>query len=50
MPATKLKVFLDANQVKYSILAHPTAYTAPEIASLAHIRGQGARKDCNRQN
>lgn len=40
MPATKLKEFLDAQHVKYSVLTHSTAYTAPEIASLAHIRGQ----------
>jgi Ala-tRNA(Pro) deacylase len=44
MPATKLKSFLDANQVKYSILTHATAYTAPEIASLARIRGQELAK------
>lgn len=44
MPATKLKAFLDANNVKYSILTHSTAYTAPEIASLAHIRGQELAK------
>lgn len=44
MPATKLKQFLDANQVKYSVVTHSIAYTAPEIASLAHIRGQELAK------
>jgi len=44
MPAAKLKAFLDANQVKYSVLTHSTAYTALEIASLAHVRGQDLAK------
>lgn len=44
MPATRLKEFLDANKVKYSVLMHPTAYTAPEIASLAHVNGQELAK------
>ena len=44
MPVTKLKAFLDANNIKYSVLSHSTAYTAPEIASLAHIRGQELAK------
>jgi Ala-tRNA(Pro) deacylase len=44
MPVTKLKEFLDAKRVKYSVLTHSTAYTAQEIASLAHIRGQELAK------
>ncbi|HYL39025.1 MAG TPA: YbaK/EbsC family protein [Bryobacteraceae bacterium] len=44
MPATKLKEFLDTNKIKYSVLTHSTAYTAQEIASLAHIRGQELAK------
>ena len=44
MPATKLKEFLDAQKVKYSTLVHSTAYTAQEIASLTHIRGQELAK------
>ena len=44
MPATKLKEFLDANNVKYSTLTHSTAYTALEIASLAHVKGQELAK------
>ena len=44
MPATKLKEFLDANKVKYMVLAHSVAYTAQEIASLVHIKGQELAK------
>lgn len=44
MPAAKLKEFLDAKRVKYTVLTHSTAYTAPEIASLAHIRGEELAK------
>ena len=44
MPSTKLKEFLDGKNVKYSILTHSTAYTALEIASLAHVRGQELAK------
>jgi len=44
MPTKKLREFLDANKVKYRILTHSTAYTAQEIASLAHIRGQNLAK------
>lgn len=44
MPTTKLKEFLEATRVKYSVLTHSTAYTAQEIASLAHIRGQELAK------
>ncbi len=40
MPATQLKRFLDSNRVKYTTLVHPMAYTAQEIASLAHVSGQ----------
>jgi Ala-tRNA(Pro) deacylase len=40
MPAKQLKEFLDSHKVKYVITTHSTAYTAQEIASLAHIRGE----------
>lgn len=40
MPAKRLKEFLDSHQVKYVTTTHSTAYTAQEIASLAHIRGK----------
>ena len=39
MLARQLKEFLDSHKVKYVTLAHSTAYTAQEIASLAHVRG-----------
>ena len=39
MPAKRLKEFLDGHHVKYVTMTHSTAYTAQEIASLAHVRG-----------
>ena len=36
----KLKTFLDDNQIRYVIVAHSAAYTAPEIAASVHIRGR----------
>jgi len=39
MPARKLKEFLDSHKVEYTTLTHPRAYTAQEIASLAHVHG-----------
>jgi Ala-tRNA(Pro) deacylase len=39
MPAKQLKEFLDSHKVKYVTVTHSTAYTAQEIASLAHVRG-----------
>lgn len=44
MPTTKLKEFLDANKIKYTVLTHSSAYTAQEIAQLAHIKGQELAK------
>ena len=44
MPAKKLMEFLDANQVKYVMTTHSTAYTAQEVAALAHIRGRDMAK------
>jgi Ala-tRNA(Pro) deacylase len=37
MPATKLKAFLDENDVKYVTVTHSQAYAAHEIAASAHI-------------
>lgn len=39
MPAKKIKDSLDSHHVKYISISHSTAYTAQEIASLAHVRG-----------
>jgi Ala-tRNA(Pro) deacylase len=33
----KLKEFLDANGVRYTVGAHPTAYTAQQVADAEHI-------------
>lgn len=44
MPAKKLMEFLDGNQVKYVMITHSTAYTAQEVAALAHIRGRDMAK------
>ncbi len=39
MPTRLLKEFLDRHKIKYVTMTHSTAYTAAEIASLAHVRG-----------
>ena len=44
MPAKKLKEFLDNNHVKYVAIGHSAAYTAQEIAALAHVRGKELAK------
>ena len=44
MPLKALKYFLDSHNVKYSIISHSTAYTAQEIAELAHIPGMELAK------
>ena len=40
----KLREFLDANKVPYSVHSHPTAYTAQEIAALSHVKGRALAK------
>jgi len=44
MPLTRLKEFLDRNKVKYAMLGHTPAYTAPEIAAAAHVPGKELAK------
>jgi Ala-tRNA(Pro) deacylase len=44
MALTKLQAFLDAHDVKHSILQHSRAYTAQDIASPAHIAGKDLAK------
>ncbi len=39
MPARKLKEFLDSHHVRYVTITHSPAFTAQEIASLAHVHG-----------
>ena len=40
MPASKLKEFLDKEHVKYVTIRHSPAFTAQEIAAIAHISGK----------
>ena len=44
MPVTKIKEFLDANNVKYLCIRHSRAFTAQEIAAAAHIPGKEMAK------
>ena len=44
MPVQKLKSYLDENKVKYVTIKHSSAYTAQEIAALAHIPGKDLAK------
>jgi len=44
MPASKLKDFLDSNQVKYVTVTHSPAYTAHEIAASAHVSAKELAK------
>jgi Ala-tRNA(Pro) deacylase len=37
---TKLRELLETNKVPYSVHSHPQAYTAQEIAALAHVTGR----------
>jgi Ala-tRNA(Pro) deacylase len=44
MPAARLKEFLDSHDVKYVTLEHSKAFTAAEIAALAHVPGREMAK------
>ena len=44
MPATKLKEFLDTQNIKYVSITHSKAYTAQGIAAAAHISGKELAK------
>jgi Ala-tRNA(Pro) deacylase len=44
MPSKKLKAFLDENKIKYITIKHSSAYTAQEIAAIAHIPGKDLAK------
>lgn len=44
MPATKLKAFLDSNDIEYRVVPHAIAYTAQEVADTAHISGDEVAK------
>lgn len=40
MPLKKLREFLDSHDTRYVVISHSRAYTAPETAESAHIKGQ----------
>lgn len=42
--ATKLKEYLDSNQVKYEVLTHEIAFTAQDTAAAAHVSGKELAK------
>ncbi len=44
MPVKKLKEFLDKEKVKYLTLTHSPAFTAQEIAAMAHVPGRNLAK------
>lgn len=44
MPLSKLRDFLDANEIKYLVVSHSLAYTAQGIAALAHVSGKKLAK------
>lgn len=44
MPAQKLRDFLDSHGAKYVTISHSLAYTAQEVAALAHVSGKEMAK------
>jgi Ala-tRNA(Pro) deacylase len=44
MPLSKLREFLDSNDVKYLVISHSLAYTAQGIAALSHVSGKKLAK------
>ena len=44
MPLSKLREFLDNNNIKYLVISHSLAYTAQGIAALTHIPGRELAK------
>ena len=44
MPLTKIKEFLDSNNVKYEMIEHSSAFTAQKTAAKAHIPGKELAK------
>lgn len=44
MPVQLLREFLDGHDVKYVVISHSPAYTAMEIAALAHVPGKELAK------
>lgn len=44
MPAKMLKEFLDRHHIRYVCIQHSPAYTAQEVAALAHVSGRDMAK------
>ena len=44
MPVRQLREYLDSHQVRYVVISHSPAFTAPEIAASAHIPGRELAK------
>lgn len=44
MPLSKLKEFLDSQNIQYLVISHSVAYTAAGIAALTHIPGKELAK------
>lgn len=44
MVAKKLKAFLDAEGLPYTVIPHPQAFTAQEVAAATHIHGRDLAK------
>jgi len=44
MPVKRLREYLDSHGVKYVAISHSPAYTAQEIARVAHVPGQEMAK------
>ena len=44
MPTTKLKELLETHQVPHTVVPHPRAFTALEVAEAAHIPGREMAK------
>lgn len=40
----QLQTFLEGNHIHYSVIQHKPAYTAQEIAEVAHIKGKSLAK------
>jgi Ala-tRNA(Pro) deacylase len=39
MPIRRLREFLDSHHIKYFVISHSPAYTAQDIAAVAHVSG-----------
>jgi len=44
MPLSKLRDFLDSNDIRYLVISHSLAYTAQGIAALTHVSGKKLAK------